>query len=352
MLVIVVLAVLAGGLAYSMKVETRLARNSSFDSDMENLGRSGVELARYVLSMHMRIPEQGAYTALNQKWAGGPATTNELLVWIELEGNQLPPGEFSIRMTDMERKFNLSAIRDERYSAILQRALEMMGVDALQVQDIVESYLDWVDEDNQKRLNGAEGDFYANLNPAAPYVAKNGLMDDLGELLLIKGMTPEIFFGGDRSGNPFGDLGNRRPGSPPPAVPLTGGLGGKGLVDLFTTISTGGLAVNVNTAPAEVLQLIPGMDSALAQAIIETRAGPDHQDGTEDDLPFESRADLAFVPGLTPELISAIGPFLVLQSQLFAVTIEARIGEYVRLYEALLHRRNAQDVAILYFRWL
>src|SRR6476661_8530225 len=79
MIVIIVLAVLAGGFAYSMKVETRLARNSSFDSDMENLGRSGVELARYILAMQLRVTEQASYSALNQKWANGPAGTNELL---------------------------------------------------------------------------------------------------------------------------------------------------------------------------------------------------------------------------------------------------------------------------------
>ena len=48
MIVIVVLSVLAGGFAYTMKVETKLARNSSYESDMEFLGRSGVELGRYV----------------------------------------------------------------------------------------------------------------------------------------------------------------------------------------------------------------------------------------------------------------------------------------------------------------
>src|SRR4051812_14582012 len=118
MIVVITLAILAAGFAYSMKVETRLARNASFDSDMENLGRSGVELARYILAMQLRVPEQGAYTALNQKWANGPASTNELLMNIELDHNQLGPGEFSIRIIDMERKFNLTAIRDERYSPI------------------------------------------------------------------------------------------------------------------------------------------------------------------------------------------------------------------------------------------
>ncbi len=347
MVVIIVLAVLAGGFAYSMKVETRLARNSSFDSDMENLGRSGVELARYVLAMQLRVPQQGAYTALNQKWANGPAGTNELLMGIELDHNQLGVGEFSVRVVDMERKFNLSAIRDEHNSIILERALQMIGVDPVDVSTIVDSYLDWVDPDNQKRTHGAESDFYARLNPAAPYVAKNGLMDDVSELLLLKGMRAEIYYGPKRTGVTAG-----RVGLPAGAAPAIPGMLSAGLVDLFTTISTAGLGVNVNTATKEVLQILPGMDAALAQAIVDTRAGPDHTDGTEDDIPFEQRGDIASVPGMTPELMQLLGPYLVLQSSIFQVIVEARIGEYVRRYEALVHRRNAQDVAILFFRWM
>ena len=352
MIVIIVLAVLAGGFAYSMKVETRLARNSRFDSDMQNLGRSGVELARYILAMHLRVPIQGAYTALNQKWANGPASTNELLVSIDLDHNQLGPGEFSIRMVDMERKFNLTAIRDERVSPILQHALEIMGVEPITVSTIVDSYLDWIDPDNQKHPHGAESQYYATFNPAAPYVAKNGPMDDISELLLLQGMTPEIYFGSGRtgipvSGPPPGRGAGRNLAPPPNPAQIS-----VGLMDLFTTVSSAGMGVNINTASAEVLQLLPGMDAALAQAIIDTRAGPDHTDGTDDDTPFEQRGDIAAVPGMTPELIAALSPYMVLQSSIFQVTIEARIGDYTRRFEALLHRRNAQDVAVLYLRWL
>jgi general secretion pathway protein K len=201
MIVIIVLSVLAGGFAYSMKVETRLARNSSFDSDIENLGRTAVERARYILAQHLRIPNEGAYSSLNQFWASGIPSTNELLMDMYLENDELPRGHTVIQIVDMERKFNLSAIRDERFSPILQRALESMGTDPIQVTDIVESYMDWVDPDDNKRIHGAESDFYVNLNPAAPYVAKNGLVDDISELLLIRGMTPEIFFGAGRSGS-------------------------------------------------------------------------------------------------------------------------------------------------------
>jgi len=351
MIVIIVLATLAAGFGYSMKVETRLARNASFDSDMENLGRSGVEFARYVLAMHLRVPPpQGAYTALNQKWANGPASTNELLETIQLEHNQLGLGEFSVRIVDMERKFNLSAIRDERYSPVFQRALEMIGVDAIDISTIVDSYLDWVDPDNQKRPHGAESQFYARLNPAAPYVAKNGPMDDISELLLLNGMSPEIYFGSKRTGLPMGGIPSRS--GVRPITPPSGGTVSAGLVDLFTTISSAGVGVNINTASPEVLQLLPGVDAALAHAIVDTRAGADHTDGTEDDVPFEQRGDIASVPGMTPELLQVLGSFMVLQSSIFQVTVEARIGDYVRRYEALLHRRNAQDVAILYFRWI
>ena len=56
MLVIVVLSVLAGGFAYTMKVETRLAANNAYESDMEWLGRSGVELARYAIREGLTVP--------------------------------------------------------------------------------------------------------------------------------------------------------------------------------------------------------------------------------------------------------------------------------------------------------
>ena len=56
MLVIIVLSVLAAGFAYSMKVETKLARNTTWESDMEWLGRSGVELGKYALGMQLSLP--------------------------------------------------------------------------------------------------------------------------------------------------------------------------------------------------------------------------------------------------------------------------------------------------------
>src|SRR5437899_2631229 len=70
MLVIVALGVLAAELAYLMKVEMKLARNVDSEGELEWLGRSGVELARYVLAQQLNIPAEAGFTALNQEWAG------------------------------------------------------------------------------------------------------------------------------------------------------------------------------------------------------------------------------------------------------------------------------------------
>lgn len=124
MLIVVVFAILAGGLAYTMKVETKLARNSSWDTELEWLGRSGIELARYVLAQ----PNQAGqpYDGLNQIWAGGTGETNDALMGISLTDNQLGHGRFSVKITDADRKFNvnLAAVAPE----ILDQGLILMGV--------------------------------------------------------------------------------------------------------------------------------------------------------------------------------------------------------------------------------
>src|SRR2546425_4496044 len=166
MTVIIVLGILAGGFAYSMKVETTLARNANFEPDLEWLGRSGVELARYVLAQQMMIPNE-PYDSLNQKWAGGPGSmysmTNAALAQISLENNELGKGHFSIKIADMERKVNLNTVDQ----VMLQQALSMVGVDPTTASTVVDSILDWRDPDSNPRITGAKSDFYLKLEP--PY---------------------------------------------------------------------------------------------------------------------------------------------------------------------------------------
>ena len=194
MIAIFVLSVMAAIFATSMKVETKLAQNAEHDQQLLWLGRSGVELARYVLSEQMTIPNE-PYDSLNQIWAGGPGgigESNSPLAGISLDNYQVGDGTVSVKIVDLERKVNINTVNP----AELQQALTLMGVGADGISVISDSILDWIGPPNDPRPAGAESDYYQSLNP--PYYAKNAPMDDLSELLLVKGIRdhPEIYWGG------------------------------------------------------------------------------------------------------------------------------------------------------------
>ncbi|HDO36371.1 MAG TPA: hypothetical protein ENH07_08800, partial [Nitrospirae bacterium] len=124
---------------------------------------------------------------------------------------------------------------------ILKGLLAAIGVDA-ETQDVIaDSLLDWRDPDDLHRLNGAENDYYHSLD--RPYDCKNGNLDSTEELLLVRGVTREIFYGN---------------GEKP------------GLRDYVTVFSDSD-RININTAAREVLLSLPGMDEDTADAVIEYR---------------------------------------------------------------------------------
>ena len=175
-------------------------------------------------------------------------------------------------------------------------------------------------------------------------MAKNGPIDDIGELILIQGITPDLVWGASLSGEGTSSL-LQDSSSPPPSHSL-------GLADLFTCSSSG--LININTASVSVLQLLPGMDESLARLIVETRAGPDGVDGTEDDTPFTSLAMLnpAVIPGLPPpEVMRAWRPFITVQSRTFEMTAEVTLGRVHRRYHAILVRLNPLTVEVVSFWW-
>jgi general secretion pathway protein K len=344
MVSIFVLAVLAGGFAYSMKVETKLAMNSNNETEMEWLGRSGVELARYVLAQEMNIPST-PYDALNQKWAGGPgggAETNDALANVTLENNTLGHGKFSVKITDLERKYNINLAWNS--PEVLQHALIMMGADASDIPTIVACIQDWIDKDDDTHINGAESDYYQTLDP--PYSAKNGPIDDLSELLFIKGITPEMYWGSFSTNHPATLFQSRQPahlGLPSNIPTYT-----VGLVDIFTPISNG--TININTASVTALQMIPGVDENVAQEIRRLRSGPDGVEGTEDDVPLSNVGELINA-GLSPQAVSSISRFCGVRSSTFEVKVDVEIGMSKRRYVAIVRRNTPKDIPILNFHW-
>lgn len=339
MLVVVVLAVLAGGFAYSIKVETTLARNAAYDPEFEWLGRSGVELASFVVGQSASMPNE-PYDALSQKWAGGPLGTNEALATVSLTDVRLGSGVINVKITDCERKLNIN-IADP---ILLGQALKTCGVDPVEAGPVSDSILDWIDPDQQTRPNGAEGDYYLSLNP--PYQVKNGPIDDLTELMLIRGVSPDMFYGTDLSQI---DVPRSVTGRALAVNKYTGPIYTNALRDMFTTTSL--RSININTASALVLQVALGVDSPTAQGIIARRAGLDGQEGTEDDTPFRSPAELGGVPGINPQAVQAMAQRMGVRSATFEIEVAVDIGGQKRTMVGLIYRASARDVRTLYTHW-
>jgi type II secretory pathway component PulK len=342
MIAIAVFTALAGALALSMKVETKLAMNADNEQQLLWLGRSGVEYARWILAQEASLAGQ-PYDSLNQIWAGGPGAngeTNSVLAGISLDNFPVGNGTVSLQIIDLERKANINTAN----AAVLQQALTVMGVNADDISVVSDSIQDWRSPAAGPRVAGAESDYYQSLTP--PYYAKNAPIDDLSELLLVKGVTPEMYWGSGSSNSPAPpqrpQLGLGTAPDQPPAYPF-------GLVDVFTAVSSG--KININTADANALQLIPGVDASIAAAIIQQRSGPDGVDGTEDDTPFQNAAGALQTAGLNPADAGRAGNLLTTRSSTFEVHVTARIGDATREFHAIILRLTGNDVRVVGFYW-
>ena len=334
MIAIFVLSVMAAIFAASMKVEIKLAANAEHEEQLLWLGRSGVEYCRWILSQ-----ESCPYDALNQVWAGGTgsACDTNLASFVQ---NPYPLGDcsFTWSITNLESKLNINTANP----ILLQRALNNMGVDVNSISVVSDSILDWISPGENTRLAGAKSDYYQNLDP--PYYCKDTPMDDPSELLLIRGIWdhPEIYTGGCST--------NQEPAAFQPRL----GLGNSpfqtpcysfGLSNIVTAISNG--RININTADTNVLQLLPGVDDAIAENIVKMRAGPDGMDGTEDDTPFSnpSQITMAGAP-------AADANYCTVRGSAFEVHVIAQIPNVPeRNYYAVLYRNSPTDIKVLSFYW-
>ena len=115
-------------------------------------------------------------------------------------------------LSDESGKLNLNAIASMELDEI-QEATLLMYLPGM-TEEIADAILDFIDEDETIRLYGAESEYYEGLSP--PYSSKNGPLDSIDELLLVRGVTPELLYGEDANRNGLLDQAeNDGPASPP-----------------------------------------------------------------------------------------------------------------------------------------
>ena len=355
MLVIMVLAVMASSFATNMGVEASLARNAANDRRIEWLCRSGVELARYMVGQQF-AEQREPYDALNQRWAGGPGTLEDCVLnavnlketglaegsplWFLLNGdedweNYLSEASLKVKIVDLESKMNINWVAQEHHTResikpVMQEVLKIENT----VQDtIIDSLVDWVDLDDDPHINGMESREYEPFG----YRAKNGLIDDMSELLLINGIRGEREWLITRQVPDDLDEDFR----PRMFIP-----------DLFTVVSRG--KINVNTAPIEVLQMVSPSMMDYTNQIMLARQGEDGIEGTEFDTPFQQIGELADPRiGMDANTVSAVSRFLDVRSMTFEVTVTAVVENQAKTLVAVVRRENGreEEIKVLYSYW-
>lgn len=101
-------------------------------------------------------------------------------------------GLIRAQISDLQGRFNINRLwhdgaADTEAAAIFQRLLKNLGLP----DNLGPAVTDWIDSDNEPTASdGAEEDYYTRLSPA--YRIANQPLQDISELRLIKGFSPEV----------------------------------------------------------------------------------------------------------------------------------------------------------------
>jgi general secretion pathway protein K len=325
---VTVLTILAGAFAYAMKIETRLAANTNDDEQFYWIGRGGVDRACWWLALEGNQP----FSSKQQYWAGGPGDgpeTNGPLAGESLAGFPIGQGTVSLSMDELESKININRADEQ----LLKQVLTTQGADANEISVVTDSILDWLDPDDNTRPAGAESDYYLGQTPS--YYAKNAPIDNLDELLLIKGISRDMFTGISSSAStPFArhQLGfGHAPGQEANYA--------FGLRDVFTSFSQG--QVNILTADEKVLECLPGLDTASIQAIETAR---------DSDPPVRNIAQLLSAAGVNPQTAGQVGGYVGVIGNTYEIHATATIGQLSHEYTAVVFRSGPNVTVVSFCR--
>lgn len=239
--VLLALSLIALSFAASIRTEVDAARNVVQQKQSYYMARAGIEYAIY------RVLETQSAFYQAQQQAQNPGLQEIPDVLRGSVSLNLADGGADVAIGDESGKISVNGAPPN----LIYNLLLMIGVPGPTADVITDSIQDWIDPDDLVHDFGAESDYYLGQNN--PYPAKNGPIDVPEELLLIRGVTPEIYYGiktKSENGEPI-EL--------------------YGLQKYLTTFSNA-RQINVNSAPVPVLAAIPGLNYKVAVAIAQLRS--------------------------------------------------------------------------------
>jgi len=203
-------------------------------------------------------------------------------------------------------------------SGLMSQNESFEGLEPLTIINSVKDWIDSGDDDAITGLNGAESDYYQDLDP--PYTCKNGPITHIGELALIRGITSEL---------------------------LKGAGGVSGLSDYITVFGMSQAGdntftyegkININTADLPTLAaILPFGSEPLAQAIYDYRQETSESEYIHD---LSSPTWYKRVPGMGD--INIDSNLITTSSDFFRIESVATLNEMKVKIDTVVNREKNQ----------
>jgi len=222
-----------------------VANNYKVDSQLKAIGDSGINIG---LALLYQDADKNNFDSLLDDWS--------VINKDELK-SLFREGRLELKIVDLSGRLQINSLVQEKTKSqkeggeqsekntekemreIFLRLL-LSPVFAIEEESeaskIVDAVVDWIDKDGRESDNGAESGYYQGLKN--PYECRNGPISSIEELLLVRGITPLLLFGGGEQ---------------------------KGLADFITVYGKDG-KINLNTADS---QLIKSLNPLIGDELIE-----------------------------------------------------------------------------------
>jgi general secretion pathway protein K len=287
--VVAVAAIAATAIMATQSSWTRRQELAANHVQAQAFVQGGVDWIRTVLGEDLRTSN---VDHLAEPWA------------LKLAPISVENGTVSVSVEDQQSFFNINnLVKDGQVNLVefanFHRLLELLGLPA----ELASALIDWIDNDELPQPDGAEDDYYLTLVP--PYVAANRPLVHVSELALVRGFDDEV-------------RARLRP---------------------FVTALPRPTALNVNTAPAEVLSAVIGIDMDVARGLVAKR----------DPVYFRNLTDFAQA---LPDRTTTAGANLAVNSSFFVAALRATIGQSEARGTALLDRGMDRLPAIVWRKLL
>lgn len=234
--IVVLLTVITSVLARSSRLDSRITGIGSDRLRCKWASRAGLETAVAILN-----DDDAESDSFGDTWYDNEADFND----IALDGCS-----FDVQVTDELSKLNIN---------IMTRKQLLYLPDM--TDEIANSILDWRDKNDEIREGSAEAGYYLNL--PHPYAIRNGQFKSIRELLLVKDVTPQLFYG---------------PSKYPQSMGIEYSEDNAGWMSYLTCYSReknvdveGSSRTNINTANEQKLSSSLSLNSANAKWIVQNR---------------------------------------------------------------------------------